>query len=82
VALGAVKSEGGVTRARAAAELAYLSRDELPVAAAIVKNLSAKYLRQYAVVPVSVENGQLTVATADPLNPVVVDDLASSPGSR
>src|SRR2546430_1665596 len=80
VALGAVKSEEVLRALAQQQNLAYLSRDELPSPLPIVKNLSAKYLRQYAVCPVSVENGQLTVATADPLNPVVVDDLRQFTG--
>jgi general secretion pathway protein E len=46
----------------------------------ILKNLSPKYLRQYSVCPVSVEGGLLTVATADPLNPIFLDDLRQSTG--
>src|SRR5881396_805441 len=80
VALGAVKSEEVLRALAQQQNLAYLSRDELPSPLPIVKNLSAKYLRQYAVCPVSVENGLLTVATADPLNPVVVDDLRQFTG--
>src|SRR5438034_1178911 len=59
VALGAVKSEEVLRALAQQQNLAYLSRDELPSPLPIVKNLSAKYLRQYAVCPVSVENGQL-----------------------
>ncbi len=80
VALGAVTNED-VLRALAKQQgLPFLSRDELPSALPVVKNLSAKYLRQYTVCPISVENGLLTVATADPLNPVIVDDLRHSTG--
>src|SRR3989454_8874463 len=80
VALGAVKDDD-VLRALAQQQgLTYLTRDELPSPLPIVKNLSPKYLRQYAVCPVSVEGTVLTVATADPLNPVIVDDLAQSTG--
>jgi len=46
----------------------------------VVKNLSPKYLRQYVVCPIAVEGGLLTVATADPLNPMIVDDLRQSTG--
>src|SRR5712664_488987 len=46
--------------------LPYLSRDELPTPLPVLKNLSPKYLKQYAVCPVSVEGGALTVAVADP----------------
>ena len=60
--------------------LPYLSRDELPTPLPVLKNLSPKYLKQYAVCPVSVEGGAVTVAVADPLNPVIIDDLRQSTG--
>ena len=63
-------------------ELPYLFRGELPIPAPIVGNLSAKYLRQYLICPVSVETGVLTVASADPLNPLVVDDLRQATGCQ
>jgi general secretion pathway protein E len=46
----------------------------------VLKNLSAKYLRQYAVCPVALEGSTLTVATAEPTNPVLLDDLRQSLG--
>lgn len=80
VALGAV-SRDDVLRAVARQHgLVYLSRDELPSPLPQLKNLSAKYLRQYTVCPVIVDGGVLTVATADPLNPVIADDLRQSTG--
>jgi general secretion pathway protein E len=80
VALGAV-SVDDVLRALARQQhLPYLGRDELPAPLPIVKNVSAKYLRQYAVCPVSIDGGVLTVATADPLNPIVGDDLRQATG--
>ncbi len=48
----------------------------------ILKNLSPKYLRQYAVCPVSVEGSLLTVATADPLNPLIARRSAAEHGPR
>src|SRR5258705_10046936 len=80
VALGAVKDDDVLRALAQQQNLAYLSRDELPSPLPIVKNLSPKYLRQYFVCPVSVEGNVLTVATADPLNPIIVDDLAQSTG--
>src|SRR5438309_5112375 len=80
VELGAVKSEDVLRALAEQQNLAYLSRDELPSPLPVVKTLSAKYLRQYTVCPVSVENGLLTVATADPLSPVVADDLGQFRG--
>src|SRR5438128_757497 len=80
VSLGAVKDDDVLRALAQQQNLAYLTRDELPAPLPIVKNLSPKYLRQYAVCPVSVEGSVLTVATADPLNPIIVDDLAQSTG--
>jgi general secretion pathway protein E len=60
--------------------LAYLSRAEFPPTLPVVKNLSLKYLRQYGVCPLSIDGGVLTVATSDPLNPVIVDDLRQATG--
>jgi general secretion pathway protein E len=80
VALGAASAEDVLRALAIQQDLPFMSRDELPSALPVLKNLSAKYLRTYAVCPVSVEGGQLTVATADPLNPVVVDDLRQSTG--
>src|SRR2546422_9506566 len=80
VALGAVKDDDVLRALAQQQSLAYLTRDELPSPLPIVKNLSPKYLRQYAVCPVSVEGSVLMVATADPLNPIIIDDLAQSTG--
>jgi len=80
VAMGAVTSEDVLRALAKQQNLAFLSREELPSALPLVKNLSPKYLRQYTVCPVSVENGLLTVATADPVNPVIVDDLRQFTG--
>ena len=78
VALGAVAAEDALRALARQHQLAYLSRDELPSPLPILKNLSPKYLRQYTVCPVSVEGGLLTAATADPLNPLILDDLQSA----
>ena len=74
VSLGAVKDDDVLRALAQQQNLAYLTRDELPAPLPIVKNLSPKYLRQYAVCPVSVEGNVLTIATADPLNPIIVDE--------
>jgi len=80
VALGAL-TPADVLRALALQRhLPFLGRDELPSPLPLVKNLSAKYLRQYTICPVSIEGNVLTIATADPLDPVVVDDLRQATG--
>ncbi|MBM4442218.1 MAG: type II secretion system ATPase GspE [Candidatus Rokubacteria bacterium] len=62
--------------------LTYLSQEELPPTVPVVKNLSLKYLRQYGVCPLSVDGNVLTVATSDPLNPVITDDLRQATGMQ
>ncbi len=80
VAMGAVAKED-VLRALAIQEgLPFLSREELPSPLPILKNLSPKYLRQYRVCPVAVDGSTLTVATADPANPLLLDELRQSLG--
>jgi len=80
VAMGAVAANDILRVVALQHGLTYLSRDELPPTVPIVKNLSLKYLRQYGVCPLSVDGGVLTVATSDPLNPVISDDLRQATG--
>ncbi len=80
VALGVVTQDEVLRALATQQDLPFLPRDEMPSALPVLKNLSAKYLRTYAVCPVSVEGGLMTVATSDPRNPVVVDDLRQTTG--
>jgi general secretion pathway protein E len=80
VAMGAVGANDVLRVVAMQHGLPYLSRDELPSTLPVVKNLSPKYLRQYGVCPLSVDGGVLTVATSDPLNPVITDDLRQTTG--
>jgi general secretion pathway protein E len=80
VAMGAVGANDVLRVVALQHGLTYLSRDELPSTVPVVKNLSPKYLRQYGVCPLSVDAGVLTVATSDPLNPVITDDLRQATG--
>jgi general secretion pathway protein E len=79
-------SEGTVTatdllRAIATQQgLPYLSAEELPSVPLALKDLSPKYLRQHMACPISLEGSVLTVATADPTNPLLQDDLQHSLG--
>jgi general secretion pathway protein E len=74
VELGAV-TEDDVLRVLAAQRgLRFLTAEELPFTPPVLKNLSPKYLRQYAACPIALEGSTLTVATADP-NPLLVDEL-------
>jgi general secretion pathway protein E len=78
VAMGAVASEDVLRALAAQANLPFLTRDELPTSIPILKNLSPQYLRQYRVCPVSIDGNTLTVATADPTNLLLLDDLRLS----
>jgi general secretion pathway protein E len=60
--------------------LLYLSREDFPAALPVVKNVSPKYLRQYGVCPLALDGNVLTVATSDPLNPMIADDLRHATG--
>jgi type II secretion system protein E len=80
VALGAVSREDVLKAVALQHNLPYLFRGELPSPLPIIKNLSPKYLRQYQACPVSVDGSVLTVATADPLNPMIADDIRQSTG--
>src|SRR5437867_3368441 len=80
VALGAVSREDVLKAVAVQHNLPYLFRGEFPSALPVLKAVSLKYLRQYLVCPIDVEAGTLTVATADPLNPLILDDLRQSTG--
>jgi general secretion pathway protein E len=80
IALGAV-TEDDVLRALALQQnLPYVWREELPSSVPVLKNVSAKYLREARVCPLSVEGSVLTIASADPLNPIVADELRQATG--
>ena len=80
VALGAV-TEDDVLRALALQQdLPYLWREEFPSSVPVLKNVSARYLRQSRVCPISLDGSVLTVASADPLNTLVTDELRQATG--
>jgi general secretion pathway protein E len=80
VALGAV-TEDDILRALALQhDLPYIWREELPSTVPVLKNVSAKYLREVRACPLSVEGSVMTVASADPLNPLVADELRQATG--
>ena len=79
-ALGAV-TEDDVSRAVAVQQgLPFLSSAELPSTPPALKDLSPKYLRQNLACPVAVEGAVLSVATAEPANPLLADDLEQTLG--
>jgi type II secretion system protein E len=59
-------------------ELPYFRRDDFPSAPPFLNSLSPQYMRQYRFCPFALENGVLTIACADPLDPIVVDELRTT----
>ncbi|HEV8676789.1 MAG TPA: type II secretion system ATPase GspE, partial [Methylomirabilota bacterium] len=53
----------------------YVSREEFPTSPPFLRSLSPHYMRQYRFCPLAVENGTLLIASADPTDPVPVDEL-------
>ncbi|HTK93559.1 MAG TPA: type II secretion system ATPase GspE [Verrucomicrobiae bacterium] len=79
-ALGAA-TEADISRAVALQEgLPFLSAAELPSTPPALKDLSPKYLRQNIACPIALEGKVLSVATAEPGNPLLADDLEQSLG--
>jgi len=76
-------SQDDVLRALATQQsLPFLAADDLPSTLPLIKNLSPKYLRQYAACPIKVDTSTITVATADPTNPLLLDELRQMLGLR
>ena len=73
--MGAASADDVLKAVAAQQELPYLSAEELPSNPPALKELSPKYLRQYVACPIAVEGTTVTVATADPANPLLLDDL-------
>ncbi len=80
IAMGAVSRHDVLAALALQLELPFLFREEIPSALPIVKNLSPQYLRQYTICPLAVEGSTVTLATADPTNPLVLDDLRQTFG--
>ena len=62
--------------------LAFMAAEDLPTTPPIIKHLSPKYLRQYVACPIATDGTTVTVATADPANPMLLDDLRHMLGLR
>jgi general secretion pathway protein E len=80
VELGAASEEDVLRAVAAQRGLRFVAAEELPFTLPVLKNLSPKYLRQYAACPIAVESSTLTVATADPTNPLLADELRQTLG--
>ena len=75
VALGAATAEDVLKGVAAQQALPYLSAEELPSTPPVLKELSPQYLRQSVACPIAIEGTTVTIATADPTNPLLVDEL-------
>ena len=80
VAMGAASSEDVLRALALQSGLPFMAAEELPSAPPIIKNLSPKYLRQYVSCPIALDGSTVTVATADPANPLLLDDLRQTLG--
>ena len=75
VAMGAATPEDVLKALATQQGLPWLDAEELPSTPPALKELSPKYLRQYLACPIAVEGATVTLATADPTNPLLLDDL-------
>ena len=75
IGMGAVTRQDVLAALALQLKLPFIFREEMPSTLPILKNLSPKYLRQYTVCPVAVEGNTVTIATADPTNPLIMDEL-------
>ena len=75
VALGATTVEDVLKALADQQGLAYLASDQLPSTPPVVKELSPQYLRQSVACPVALDSAAVTVATADPTDPRLLDEL-------
>jgi type II secretion system protein E len=75
VALGAATPEEVLKAVAAQQTLPYLSPEELPSTPPVLKELSPQYLRQSVACPIAIEGTTVTVATADPTDPLLLDEL-------
>jgi len=81
VAAGAALSDEALRAIATRRGLSFLTAGELPATLPLVKNLSPKYLRHYVACPVAIDGGIVTVATADPANTLLLDDLRQNLGA-
>ncbi|MEX2224235.1 MAG: type II secretion system ATPase GspE [Candidatus Rokuibacteriota bacterium] len=78
VAIGAAGADDDLKAVAAQQGLAWMAAEELPSTPPALKELSPKYLRQYVACPIAVDGTTVTVATAEPTNPILLDELRQS----
>ncbi|HEY7654121.1 MAG TPA: type II secretion system ATPase GspE [Methylomirabilota bacterium] len=80
VAMGAATATDVLQALAVQLGIGFLSAEELPSTPPLIKELSPKYLRQYVACPIAVDGTTITVATAEPANPLLLDDLRQTLG--
>jgi type II secretion system protein E len=80
VAMGAASTTDVLRGLAAQQGVPFISAEELPSTPPALKHVSPTYLRQYVACPIALEGAIVTVATADPTNPLLVDDLQQNLG--
>ena len=80
--MGAASPEDVLRALALQSGLPFIAAEELPSAPPIIKNLSPKYLRQYVSCPIALDGATVTVATAYPANPLLLDDLRQTLGGN
>jgi general secretion pathway protein E len=75
LAMGVAAAEDVLKAVAAQQALPYLSAEELPSTPPVLRELSPRYLRQAVACPIAVEGTTVTVATADPTDPLLLDEL-------
>jgi general secretion pathway protein E len=75
VTLGAATVEDVLKAVAAQQGLPYLAAEELPSTPPVLKELSPRYLRQSVACPIALDGATVTVATADPTDPLLLDEL-------
>ena len=80
VAIGAVTPDDVLRAVAAQQGLRFLGASELPATPPLLRDVSAAYLRQHVACPIAVEGTSLTVATAEPTDPLLADDLRGTAG--
>jgi len=79
VAMGAATATDVLQAVAVQQEIAFLSAEELPSTPPWSRAVSQD-LRQYLACPIAVDGATITVATAEPTNPLLLDDLRQTLG--
>jgi len=79
---GTVSKPDLISALREVTALSYIDCTEVQVTAEVLKAIPAEMARQHDVLPVSMHNGKLTVAMAEPQNLRLIDELRFKTGKE